>query len=259
MAIAEMNGNAGVPLLVVESLVKSFAGVHAVRDVSFCVDRGELVAMIGPNGAGKTTCFNLIHGELRADAGDVRFDGRSILGLPTHAIARLGIGRTFQVAATFASMTVREAGALALAAHDARDHRALSTMLRIDDPRVDTLLARVGAEELARVACAALSYGDAKRVELALALAADPRLLLMDEPTSGMAPRARRELMLKVAEVARREHVAVLFTEHDMDIVFGFAERVIVLDRGAILAEGAPAAVRADAKVQAAYLGEPVA
>jgi len=263
MAMAEMSashrGKARVPLLAVESLAKSFGGVHAVRDVSFDVDRGELVAMIGPNGAGKTTCFDLIHGELRADAGDVRFDGRSILGLPTHAIAHLGIGRTFQVAATFASMTVREAGALALAAHERRDHRTLSGMLRIDDPRNDALLVRVGVSELAGVACAALSYGDAKRVELALALAANPRLLMMDEPTSGMTPRARRELMLKVTEIARREHVAVLFTEHDMDIVFGFAERVIVLDRGAILAQGVPAAVRADPKVQAAYLGEPVA
>lgn len=257
--ISDSNGGrTRVPLLEVASLAKSFSGIHAVRNVSFRVDRGDLVAMIGPNGAGKTTCFNLIHGELRADAGDVRFDGRSILGMATHAIARLGVGRTFQVAATFASMTVREAGALALAAHEGRDHRALSAMLRVDDPRIDALLARVGVNELARVACAALSYGDAKRVELALALAADPQLLLMDEPTSGMTPRARRELMLKVTEIAKRERIAVLFTEHDMDIVFGFAQRVIVLDRGAILAQGAPAAVRADPKVQAAYLGDPV-
>jgi len=242
-------------LLDVSSLAKAFDGVDAVRDVSFAVARGDVVAMIGPNGAGKTTCFNLIHGELRADAGEVRFDGGSLLGLPTHAIARRGIGRTFQVAATFASMTVRESVALALAADEHRDGAVVSTMLPSATARCDALLARLRLDDLADAHCAALAYGDAKRVELALALAGAPRLLLMDEPTAGMTARSRRELMQLVVDLAHANGVAVLFTEHDMDIVFGFAERVLVLDRGAIIAQGTPDAIRDDPRVQAAYLG----
>ena len=243
------------PLLEVVSLAKSFDGVMAVHDVSFTVAPGEMVAMIGPNGAGKTTCFNLIHGELAADRGGVRFDGQPLLGLPTHAIARRGIARTFQVAATFASMTVREGIALALAAHDRRDRSAVAGMLPVESARGEALLARLRIGDLGDAHCAALAYGDAKRLELALALAGNPRLLLMDEPTAGMTPRSRRDLMALATELAQREGVAVLFTEHDMEIVFAFASRVIVLDRGAIIAEGSPAAIRANRGVQAVYLG----
>lgn len=244
------------PLLVVDSLTKTFGGVAAVRDLSFAVAPGEVVAIIGPNGAGKTTCFNVIHGQLAPDRGDVRFDGRSILRRPTHAIARLGVGRTFQVAATFASMTVRESLAVALAAHDGHDAAALSGMLVTASSRIEALLRQLRIDDLADAHCAALAYGDAKRLELALALAGDPRLLLMDEPTAGMTPRSRRDLMALVTGLARRANVAVLFTEHDMDIVFGFAGRVLVLDRGALIAEGSPASIKADRRVQAVYLGE---
>ena len=252
MSAAEPHGS----LLTVASLAKSFDGVEAVRAVSFAVGRGERVAMIGPNGAGKTTCFNLIHGELRADAGEIGFDGRSIVGLPTHVIARRGIGRTFQVAAMFASMTVRESVALALAAHDGRDSAIGARMLTSGSVRVEELLARLRIDNLADAHCAALAYGDAKRLELALALAGVPRLLLMDEPTSGMSPGSRREQMRLVTDLATEDGVAVLFTEHDIDIVFAFAERVIVLDRGSIIAEGPPDAIRANRDVQAAYLGD---
>jgi branched-chain amino acid transport system ATP-binding protein len=238
----------------VVSLAKSFDGVDAVRDVSFAVGAGEVVALIGPNGAGKTTCFNLIHGELAPDRGDVRFEGRTLLGTPTHRLARRGIARTFQVAATFASMTVREGVALALAARAGRDGAMLSAPLRTHTAREDALLRRVGIHALADAHCAVLAYGDAKRLELALALAGEPRLLLMDEPTAGMAPRARRELMQLASALARDDGVAVLFTEHDMDIVFAFASRIVVLDRGEVVASGAPAAIRANARVQAAYL-----
>ncbi len=243
------------PLFEIRALSKSFDGVAAVREVSFAVDAGEVVAMIGPNGAGKTTCFNLIHGELAPDAGDVRLDGRSLVGASTHAIARRGVGRTFQVAATFASMSVSESVVLALLAHDRRDHAAVSTMLAPRSARSDALLARLHISDLADAHCAALAYGDAKRLELALALAGDPRLLLMDEPTAGMTPRSRHDLMRLATDLAKRHNVAVLFTEHDMDIVFAFADRIIVLDRGAIIAVGPPAAIRADPRVQAVYLG----
>ena len=244
------------PLLVVESLSKSFGGVRALRNVSFGVADGETVAIIGPNGAGKTTCFNLIHGELAADAGDVRFDGRTLRRQPPHAIARRGVGRTFQVAATFASMTVRESVALALVAHAGGDAAAVAPMLTTRSARIDALLARLRIDDLADAHCAALAYGDAKRLELALALALAPRLLLMDEPTAGMTPRSRRDLMTLATDLAERDNVAVLFTEHDMDIVFGFADRVLVLDRGELIAEGSPAAIRGNPRVQAVYLGD---
>jgi branched-chain amino acid transport system ATP-binding protein len=242
-------------LLEVVSLAKSFDGVDAVRDVSFAARAGEIVALIGPNGAGKTTCFNLIHGELAPDRGDVRFEGRTLLGTPTHRLARRGIARTFQVAATFASMTVREGIAVALAAHAGRAGAIVPALLPVRSARGDALLRRVGIDALADAHCAALAYGDSKRLELALALAGEPRLLLMDEPTAGMTPRARRELMQLASELARGDGVAVLFTEHDMDVVFAFADRVVVLDRGQVIADGAPEAVRSDKRVQVAYLG----
>ncbi len=176
--------------------------------------------------------------------------------MPPRAIARMGVGRTFQVAATFASMTVRENVQLALLAH-ADAHRGVAA--RATDclrAEADALLERVRMTKFAAAGCATLAYGDAKRVELALALAGAPRLLLMDEPTAGMSPRSRDRLMQLAADLAREEGIAVLFTEHDMDVVFGHADRIIVLDRGRIIAEGAPEAIRANAGVQAVYLGE---
>jgi branched-chain amino acid transport system ATP-binding protein len=242
-------------VLRVEHLSKSFDGVAAVHDVSFSVAAGELVALIGPNGAGKTTCFNLLNGQLRPDTGSVELLGSRIDGLPSRAIARLGVGRTFQVAALFASMSVRENVQLALLAR-AASHRSLGA--RASERmcgEADALLERVRMTEFATQGCATLAYGNAKRVELALALASKPRLLLMDEPTAGMSPRSRGRLMALAATLAREQQIAVLFTEHDMDVVFGHADRVIVLDRGRVLAEGRPDAIRANEKVQAIYLG----
>ena len=242
------------PLLAVESLSKSFDGIAALRNVTFSVSAGEIVAMIGPNGAGKTTCFNVIHGEIGSDGGDVRLDGDSILGLASHRIARRGVGRTFQVPATFASMSVRESVAVARAAHERRDGAAFA-LLDAASPQCSALMERLRIGDLAGAHAAALAYGDAKRLELAMAMAGAPRLLLMDEPTAGMTPSARRDAMQLVTGMARGDGVAVLFTEHDMDIVFDFADRVIVLDRGRVIASGAPAEVRANRDVRAAYLG----
>jgi branched-chain amino acid transport system ATP-binding protein len=171
----------------------------------------------------------------------------------------MGVGRTFQVAATFASMTVRENVQLALLAHAGQDRRigARATLaLRAES---DALLERVRMTRFADLGCATLAYGDAKRVELALALAGGPRLLLMDEPTAGMSPNSRNRLMQLAARLAREEKIAVLFTEHDMDVVFGYADRVIVLDRGSVVAEGTPDAIRADPRVRAIYLGDDLA
>ena len=243
-------------MLRVASLSKAFGGVQAVRDISFAVDRGEFVALIGPNGAGKTTCFNLINGQLAPDDGTVHLGSARIDGLPPRDIAHKGVGRTFQVAATFASMTVRENVEVALTAHARHEGRLFEPGTSPWRERADALLARVGVGALANAHAATLTYGDVKRVELALALANAPKLLLMDEPTAGMAVAMRGELMRLTADLAHRERLAVLFTEHDMDVVFGFADRVIVLDRGAIIAEGPPAAIRNNPLVQAVYLGQ---
>ena len=246
------------PLLRIEHVSKAFDGVQALDDVSFTVGAGELAALIGPNGAGKTTCFNIINGQLEADAGSVWLGGERIDGLPPQRIATAGVGRTFQTAATFSSMSARENVQLALLA-GAGKYSALGR--RLGDARrseSDALLARVGAGSLAEQVCASLSYADVKRVELAMALGsreAAPRLLLMDEPTAGTAPRDRGSLMELVTALVRDSGVATLFTEHDVDVVFGFAARVIVLDRGRIIADGPPASVRADPRVQAVYLG----
>ncbi len=244
------------PVLDARDLYKAFDGVAAVRGVTFHVAAGELVALIGPNGAGKTTCFNLVNGQLAPDRGTVTLAGTSITGRSARDIALRGVGRTFQVAATFASMSVRENVEMALLAHEGRAESLLGRVAGSRAGPAAALLARVGIGHLADAHCATLAYGDAKRVELALALAGNPKLLLMDEPTAGMAPRDRNLLMALAAELARQDRIAVLFTEHDMDVVFGHAERVIVLDRGRVIAQGPPREIRNDPLVQAVYLGE---
>jgi branched-chain amino acid transport system ATP-binding protein len=241
--------------LEVSGISKSFGGVHAVRDVSFAVAAGEMLAMIGPNGAGKSTCFNMAGGQLRPDKGRVVLDGCDITGMPPRAIWRLGVGRTFQIAATFASMSVTENVQMALISHAGRVFDPFGRARRFARDEALELLAQVGLREQADRACGELAYGDVKRLELAMALANQPRLLLMDEPTAGMAPRERIALMALTASIARARRLAVLFTEHDMDVVFAHADRIVVLDRGALIAEGRPAEVRADAKVRAVYLG----
>jgi len=241
-------------LLAVRDLCKAFGGVQAVSRVSFDLSAGELLAMIGPNGAGKTTCFNLVNGQLRPDAGEVRFQERGIHGLDARQRSRLGIGRTFQVAATFGSMTSCENVQVALLSNARRMGSVFSSLSHVEE--AVKVLQRTGIEHLASRQCAELAYGDLKRVELAVALAARPRLLLMDEPTAGMAPAERLALMDLVREIAREENLSVLFTEHDMDVVFGYADRVIVLSEGELIAQGAPAEVRADARVRRVYLGE---
>ena len=242
-------------VLETDSLSKSFGGLNAVRDVNLKVRRGTIHALIGPNGAGKTTCFNLLNGQLAPDAGTVELAGERVDGLPARAIARRGVARTFQVAATFPSMTVRENVQIALLAHAGLEgsvvHRAPVAFVA----EADALLARVGMTRFAAQGCATLAYGDAKRVELALALAGRPKLLLMDEPTAGMSPRSRARLMQLAATLAKEVPIAVLFTEHDMDVVFGFSDRIIVLDKGAVIASGTSAEIRANPHVQAVYLG----
>ncbi|WP_119460005.1 ABC transporter ATP-binding protein [Rhodospirillaceae bacterium SYSU D60014] len=242
-------------VLEVEGLAKSFGGVQAVRNVAFTLDAGELLALIGPNGAGKTTCFNLLNGQLQPDAGEVRLAGTSLIGKSPRKIWRLGVGRTFQITATYRSMSVRENVQMVLLSHH---RRMLGFWRRAADLYRDeatALLERVGMAGQAERPCSVLAYGDLKRVELAMALASRPRLLLMDEPTAGMAPKERIELMALTADLVRESGIAVLFTEHDMDVVFTHAHRIIVLNRGEMIAAGPPDAVRGDPRVQEVYLG----
>ena len=242
-------------LLQVQNICKSFGGVQAVRGVSFTLQAGEMLALIGPDGAGKSTTFNMVGGQLTSDSGQVLLHGENIAGLPPRAIWRKGVGRTFQIAQTFASLTVVENVQMALLSHDRRifawwprasAHRRADAL---------ALLEQVGMAAQADRACSELAYGDVKRVEQAMALAHNPQLLLMDEPTAGMAPGERVALMQLTRDLAQQRRMGVLFTEHSMDVVFGQADRVAVLVRGQLLAQGTPQAVRDDERVQQAYLG----
>ena len=241
--------------LAVHDLKKRFGGVEAVAGVSFALAAGEMLALIGPNGAGKSTCFNMLNGQLLPDAGRVLLGERDITGLAPRAVWRLGVGRTFQVTASFASMSVRENVQMALLSHHRRVWRFWAAADGHGAAEADALLARVGMADQAGRPAGVLAYGDLKRLELAIALANAPRVLLMDEPTAGMAPAERAALMALVRAIAAQEGMAVLFTEHDMDVVFATADRILVLNRGRLIAEGAPAAVRANAEVRAVYLG----
>ena len=242
--------------LVLDGVRKHFAGVHAVDGVSLAIEAGEFTALIGPNGAGKTTLFSTIAGQWHADAGRIMFEGRAINGLPSARLAQRGIGRTFQTAHVFASMTVLENIQLALTVRSGAQFDVFRPLWKRDERPARALLARVGLASVAGAAAASLGYGDVKRLEFALALAGAPRLLLMDEPTAGMAPGERLALMDLVRNVARETGLTVLFTEHSMEVVFGYARRVIVMSRGVVIADGEPEAVRSDAAAQAAYFGD---
>jgi branched-chain amino acid transport system ATP-binding protein len=242
-------------LLSVADLSKSFGGVQAVRGVSFTLERGQLLALIGPNGAGKSTCFNMLNGQLRPDRGTVVLEGVDVTGHPPREIWKRGVGRTFQVAATYGSMTVCENVQMVLLSRARRMFDLWSRAGALYRDRALALLERVGMAQQAQRPCGLLAYGDVKRVELAMALAHDPKLLLMDEPTAGMAPKERNALMALTAELARERDLGVLFTEHSMDVVFTYAQRVLVLTRGQVIADGSPAQVRDNPEVQAAYLG----
>jgi branched-chain amino acid transport system ATP-binding protein len=243
-------------LLSVENLSKSYGGVHAVRGVSFQLAAGEILALIGPNGAGKSTCFDMLNGQNTPDSGRILLLGQDTTGSRPRAIWRLGVGRTFQITATFPTMTVRENVQVALISHGKKLFNLWTSTSGFAPTEAGRLLDLVGMGAYAERPCGELAYGDLKRLELAVALANQPRLLLMDEPTAGMAPRERVELMRLTAKIARERSIGVLFTEHDMDVVFEHADRILVLNRGSLIAEGTPAEVRANADVRAIYLGE---
>lgn len=242
-------------LLIVDDLSKAYGDFWAVSHVSFKLEAGKMLALIGPNGAGKTTTFNMIGGQTDANNGSVKFKGIELLNLSAQKIWSLGIGRTFQIAATFSSLSVVENVQLALQSHAGLLHR-----LTVDAPtalrdEAMALLAQVGMQEQADRPASEIAYGDVKRLELAVALAHKPELLLMDEPTAGMSPKERVQMMALTRELATQRNMAVLFTEHSMDVVFAFADQIIVMAAGSLIAQGTPEEIKHNPAVREVYLG----
>ena len=242
-------------VLETRGLSRSFGAIKAVDNVSFSLAKGELLAMIGPNGAGKSTCFNMLMGQLSPSAGEVFLNGQNIVGLKPRQIWRRGVGRTFQITSTYSSMTVIENVQMALVSHHGKTFSIWPFATDLYRDEALGFLTLVDMQAQADRHCAVLAYGDLKRLELAIALCHNPTLLLMDEPTVGMAPKERIALMQLTADIVQDRGVSVLFTEHDMDVVFAHAHRVMVLNRGQLIADGSVEAIRNDRKVQEIYLG----
>ena len=243
-------------MLEVRGVRKAFDGFLAVSDASVSVARGQIAAIIGPNGAGKTTLFNLITGHLRPDTGTVVLEGRDITGLPPHDVCRLGLGRSFQRTNIFPRLTVYQNVQAAFLSHRGRGRNLWA---RVDDlyrEETEALLGSLGLRERAGEISGFLSHGGQKQLELGIALASEPSLLLLDEPTAAMSVSETRETIRLVERIARERGLTLLFTEHDMEVVFSIAQKITVLHQGRIIAEGAPADVRADAEVRRVYLGE---
>jgi len=244
-------------LLEARAVTKRFGSLVAVRDVSLSVEPGELRAVIGPNGAGKTTFFNLISGFFAPTARAVWFDGRNITHVPVHRRVALGMARTFQVTEIFPELTVREN--VRIAAEAAGGYRLRTFLRRAErnaiEARVDEVVGLAGLAGKADRHVGELAHGDQRATEIALALTLRPRLLLLDEPTAGMGEQETREIAALIRRLHREIGFAVVLIEHDMRVVFHLAERIAVLDRGALLAEGTPEEIAANAAVQEAYLG----
>jgi len=242
-------------ILEVQNLYKAFGGVKAVVDVSFSLEEGDLLAMIGPNGAGKSTCFNLINGQLDPDQGSIFILGKRVNGKKPREIWKFGVGRTFQIASVFPSLTVLENVQMPLLSLHRRTQSLLRKVGRFHLSEAMELLNLVGIADQAERPCGVLAYGDLKRVELAVALANQPKLLLMDEPTAGMGPAERQRLMQLTKEIVHQRKIGVLFTEHDMKVVFNYAQRIIVLNRGQMIFAGTPDEVQKNSEVKEMYLG----
>lgn len=245
-------------VLIVEGLSRNFGGVQAVKDVNLAVPAGQLRAVIGPNGAGKSTFFNLLTGYIPCNSGRILFRGKDVTGLPPHSLCRLGLGRTFQINSIFSNARVLENVQVALLAHRRRIWNMWAAADKLLVREAEELLTTLGLEARAEKLGSELSYGDRRRLEVALALACEPQLLLLDEPTAGMSIPDKPGMVELIRKVSRERGVTVILIEHDMDIVFSVADEITVLHQGAVVAQGTPHEIKSNEQVQKIYLGEDV-
>jgi branched-chain amino acid transport system ATP-binding protein len=243
-------------ILTVENIKKSFDGFVAVNEVSLSLKKGEICSIIGPNGAGKTTLFNLITGHITADSGRVTFKGIDISKMPPHKICRLGIGRSFQRTNIFPRLTVFQNIQAALVAYRGMGLNFFKMVDPVFRQESAEILERVGLKEFSETMSGSLSYGYQKQLELGIALASNPELLLLDEPTAGMSAQETRQTIALIEKISREKGLTLLFTEHDMEVVFSIAERILVLHQGKLIAEGTPEEIKQNKEVQKVYLGE---
>ena len=243
-------------MLEVRDVRKSFDGFQAVGGVSVTVPQGSISAIIGPNGAGKTTLFNLITGHLTPDAGRVIFKARDVTGIAPHDLCRLGMGRSFQRTNIFPRLTVYQNIQAAFLSHRGRGWNLFTPVEQLYREDTEALLDSVGLLDKAGEVSGFLSHGNQKQLELGLALALEPEILLLDEPTAGMSATETRETIRLIERIAAERGLTLLFTEHDMAVVFSIAHRITVLHQGKVIADGAPGEVRRDPEVRRVYLGE---
>jgi branched-chain amino acid transport system ATP-binding protein len=243
-------------ILRVEGLSKSFGGLMAVYDVSFSIQKGERCAIIGPNGAGKSTLFNLLTGHLHPDAGRVYFQKEEITGLPPHRICQKRISRSFQRVNIFPMLSVFENIQVALLAVQGKSKMIFSAARKMARQETEMILKNIGLQGQGEVISGTLSHGNQKRLELGIALAGNPILLLLDEPTQGMSPDETAATMALIDRITRERGITLLFIEHDIGTVFALAEVIRVLHLGTLIAEGKPEEIRANDEVQRIYLGE---
>ena len=249
---------ARIKMLKTQNLHKKFDGFKAVTAIDFEITEGKRHAIIGPNGAGKTTFFNLITGHLQPSQGEVFYKGDLITGLPPHRIVKLGLARSFQRINIYPRMTVFQNVQVALIAQHGRQLHFFTPAHNLYNNETNELLALVDLLKEGNGVAGELAYGKQKQLELAISLAADPELLLLDEPTAGMSPSETGDSIKLINDIARRHSLTLLFTEHDMNVVFGIADQITVLHHGEILASGTPEDVRANNEVRRVYLGEEV-
>ena len=243
-------------ILQVADLEKAFNGFKAVGGVSFSIAKGEICSLIGPNGAGKSTLFNLITGHLNADKGKVIFDGTDISRMRAYKICRLGLGRSFQRINIFPKLTVWENIQSAVLAHKGKSLSLFSSVQNLFQEETEDILKKVDLQEYRNEPSGSIAYGYQKQLELGIALASDPKMLLLDEPTAGMSAKETKATIELIAKIVKDEGLTLLFTEHDMSVVFSISERILILHQGKLIAEGLPEEVRENPEVQKIYFGE---